>query len=539
LTFWAAFPPFDAWPLALIAPALLTWMAIRAATARRAVAATGLTQFVMWLWMHRWLVDVSAPGWITLAVYMSIFGVMFTRLLRSAVNRPGLARWPMAMLLPVIWTGIECLRGELVFNGYPWFLIAHPFINAPLLVQTADLMGAYFVGSLAAAVSGVIVDALRWRNGELHRATVNRAAGLALLAVAAAAGYGWWRIEQREAFAPGPRVLAIQTNLPQDNKIGWTLEQQLHDVTHFMELTRAAAGNHAPSDLIVWPETMLPGFGLEPDTIEILAERRSIAARFPRDIADLARELGVPLLIGSPAFLGFEVHDDEPGWTAHFNSAYLVHGGPPYQRYDKHFLTPFGETMPYISAWPWLEQRLLDFGARGMTFDLDANPEIHLINVPARNGADGVNGFTIATPICFEDTMARVCRRMAYEGGRKRVDAIINLSNDGWFGSHDAGREQHVQIARFRCIENRVPMLRAANTGISVWIDSNGFVAGVIGSGRYGTGRVEGDLVAELQLDSRRTLYGRVGDVWAWLCLALTACITLRTMWPIRQGDSP
>jgi len=211
-------------------------------------------------------------------------------------------------------------------------------------------------------------------------------------------------------------------------------------------------------------------------------------------------------------------------WDKNYNSAYLITGESPFQRYDKCFLTPFGETMPYISAWPWLEEQFLTLGAGGMSFDLDHGVEPQVIEVPCSEGS-----FTLATPICYEDTVAKLCRKSAYHQGRKRIDVFINLSNDGWFGDCDAVREQHTQIARFRCVENRVPMMRVVNTGSSSVIDSTGRIIGTIGEGRYGQARQSGYLLSSLPIDSRYTLYARIGDLWAWLCLALTVLVVVRS----------
>src|SRR5690606_29998155 len=132
-------------------------------------------------------------------------------------------------------------------------------------------------------------------------------------------------------------------------------------------------------------------------------------------------ELGVPLLIGSASFTGFRLNAQGLGeWDAHFNSAYLVNGRLPYQRYDKVFLTPFGETMPYISAWPWLEEQLLRLGARGMSFQLDHGEAIRLIEVPV--GSERADAVVVGTPICFEDTVASVVRAMVWQDGVKRTD---------------------------------------------------------------------------------------------------------------------
>ena len=154
----------------------------------------------------------------------------------------------------------------------------------------------------------------------------------------------------------------------------------------------------------------------------------------------LSEELGIPFIVGSACYTGLaaDVERDRWTWDAHYNSAYLVEGRAATARYDKVLLTPFGEVMPYISKWAWLEDRLLALGAEGMTFTLDASDGIERLPLPSAAGT-----IEIATPICFEDAVPRVIRRMTHEGGRRRAVVLVNLSNDGWFGDHDAGRAQH------------------------------------------------------------------------------------------------
>ncbi len=236
--------------------------------------------------------------------------------------------------------------------------------------------------------------------------------------------------------------------------------------------------------------------------------------------------------MGSPAWVDAALVETEGSVQLvpehQYNSAYLIQGSPPFQRYDKYQLTPFGETMPYISAWPWLEEKLLALGAQGMSFSLDANPVLRRLVLETSEGS-----FVLGTPICYEDTVGRVCRRMVYDRGRKQADLLVNLSNDGWFGRSDATRREHNQIARFRCIENRVPLARAVNTGQSVAVDSLGRVIASLGEGRYGEARRSGVLEARLTLDRRQTLYGTVGDGWGWGCLLFTAALLA---WSFRRS---
>lgn len=524
--FILAFPPVCAWPLIMVALVPLGWLALRARSTRLAIIVVFITQLTMWLWLGRWLIPVTVAGYPVYAAYMSLYATLFVWLLRRIRHRPRFTNCPMTILVPALWIGLEVLKGKIVFGGYPWFLLAHPMIEWTLFAQSADLMGTYGVSTLVAMIGGLGVDALRVRAAMLPRTALAKLGLVTLIIVGVNLGYGSWRSSQRDSLQVGPNVLVIQTNLPQDNKIGWPLEEQKKDVAEFLRQTRDAfEQGEGRADLIVWPETMLPVHGLDEETFAVLLRWRQLdEISFAREFIDLSRELGVPMLVGAPCYLGLDVQHDKWVWKTNYNSVFLVEGDPPYQRYDKHLLTPFGETMPYISAWPWLEQKLLSIGAEGMSFTLDSSEDIRLLELKW-----GDRTLRMGTPICFEDTIPRVCRKMVWNEGRKQVDLFVNLSNDGWYTRFDDGRQQHLQAARYRCIENRVPMIRAVNTGLSVLIDSFGNVAATIGKGRYGEGQIAGHLQTEILLDSRLSLYGFIGDLWAWICLVGMAVLTCLT----------
>ncbi|MCZ6837209.1 MAG: apolipoprotein N-acyltransferase [Planctomycetota bacterium] len=524
--FLLAFPPYFLWPLILVAIAPLAWMALQASSTKRALMLTFGTQFLMWLWMGRWMISVTIAGYPAYALYLSIYPLIFVWLIRRLPRNPWVAKLPMTFLLPLLWVGLECLKGSVIWNGYPWFLLAHPTIEWSVQAQSADLLGAYFVSFIVALGSGVLVDVWRWRRGLIPKAQVVKLVVFVATVFTLNIVYGVWRTSQDKVLRPGPSIFVIQTNLPQDNKIRWTHEAQVRDFRHFIQMTRERIDSlETLPDLIAWPETMLPGFGLEPEEIAFLEEGGYFPQDFfSRSIVGLRNELKVPFLVGSPVYLNLRVEDQRFAWDENYNSVYLIDGEPPYQRYDKKVLTPFGETMPYISAWPWLEKQLLSLGAQGMTFSLDSSDELRLLDLAWQD-----QKISMAAPICFEDTVASLCRQMVWREGGKKADLFVNLSNDGWYGGSSEGRIQHAQIARFRCIENRLPMVRIVNTGLSMLIDSSGNVARTIGEGRYGDGRIEGSLLADVQLDSRRTLYGSLGDMWGWICLGLTLSITAMT----------
>ncbi|MHC4141819.1 MAG: hypothetical protein ACYSUF_08065, partial [Planctomycetota bacterium] len=141
--FACSFPGLNLWPLTFAAPLPLIWLAAGAATTRRALLVVFAVQLAMWLWIQRWIIAVTVTGYPALAVYLALYGVLFVWLIRRLVRHPVTGRWPLAFVAPVVWVGIECLRGNLLFDGYPWFFAGHPLIEWPLLAQSADLLGVY------------------------------------------------------------------------------------------------------------------------------------------------------------------------------------------------------------------------------------------------------------------------------------------------------------------------------------------------------------------------------------------------------------
>jgi apolipoprotein N-acyltransferase len=562
---------------ALALPLTNWWWLLPLSAASFAVAATGASsQRVLllsvllcwggvWAWVQRWIMEVSAAGFPALVVYLVLWSSAHAVILRRVAGSIG-GRVPLAVLLPITWIGLELLRGTVVFDGYPWYFIGHPLAEVPLLAQSADLLGVPLISAIVCVVGGAAADLwLRRVTSPLPRGVLIASV---LLLLAANLSYGLFRLAESDRIAgqspaDGPLVLAIQTNLPQSNKVAWTAAQQIADFDAFRALTLAAISsqlelNRVP-DVVAWPETMLPGFGLEEETIDLLLHGDWFPGDlFSKGVLELAALVQRPLLLGSGAFDGFREADGQFLWSKRFNSAYLLDPDGTRQRYDKVFLTPFGETMPYISAFPALEARLLDLGARGMRFDLDVGTQVSPLLVVSPRGA-----WRVSTPICFEDAVSWLCREMAFEpaaetlverpgqgprsrwGVVKRADLFVNLTNDGWFGSNDAARVHHAQLARWRCIENRLPMVRSVNTGLSVAIDSSGRLRGAAVGEGYGESRAAGWLASGVLLDPRIPVYAALGDLLGWLAAAATAILLAlslvgfaRRRWLLPQASS-
>jgi apolipoprotein N-acyltransferase len=523
----AAFPPIGLYGLVFLAPLPLVWVTL---VGRHKPLVTafwvGVGTMPWWALAHIWITSVSALGFVPLAIalagYTALAVWIAARVLRFSPALIGL--WP------VLWVGVEFLRGVVLFHGYPWYLLAHPLADAAVLTWPAALFGTFAV-SLLAAVPATALAA--WRTGHPRQA-----AGLALVAVAWPA-LGLVANPWPDA-AGSIRVGIVQTNVPQSRKVAWSAEQRDRDWGRMRRLIAGAAADHP--DLIVLPEAMAPGMTLDPASFrtEVEAdlfwgrtgadgvEERVPATMLTEELLLLQRALDIPIMIGGAAYDNLRIVEADVGYNyesdARFNAAFVIDEGlPPSERYDKVLLTPFGETMPYISASPWLERQLLAFGASGMQFDLKAGTTLEPVTVRLADGST----VRIATPICFEATMPWVCRRLVT--AEPRADIMINLTNDGWFGRWTPSRQHHLLCARWRSIEDGVAMVRCANTGISCVFDQRGRVI-ALGVADPETGApvldlAEGVRTVEVPIADGRTLYTRIGDILGWLCLAGTAAL--------------
>lgn len=533
-----AFPPVGWRWVGWFALAPLGLAAARCRRGRQLLLVSWAVFAVWWAWQARWMMPLGLPSWL---------GVVFVESLAFALGAWGIKhlrhglKMPMVAALPLGWTAMDLLRSWLPFGGFNWFSLGHSQApawaeqRAGYVVQTADLFGEHTPGLLLAMTAGLIVDAALAPRRERTRLT--RAAVLWAVLVAGAIGYGAWRVGQTDRVTtPGPVIAVVQSNRPLNNRDDRPYEEVLAEIeadfVRMLTLTRGLAGATPRPAVVVWPESSVP---------EAL-NTESLPHRDGRFIADLlsqvARDARFELLVGGSSRFDWEPRAFPDGstyylWTRNRNSVYRFdpNGKLADERYDKIHLVPFGEYIPGSHTLPWIKSAVLKYFSpweHDHTVEPGSARRVFKLWVPSEDGRDWATLHAV-TPICFEDTVGRVCRRLVYQDGQKAAQVLINLTNGGWYnvpradGSYASTTQnrQHLQVATLRSIENRVPTARAVNTGISGFIDSTGRITAVVevdGNPQL----VDGVSVQAVKLDPRRPVYARVGDGPVWLLTAVS-----------------
>jgi len=448
---------------ALVAPLLLILIAFRATWNWKAFVLVFLTQLPLWLYLQKWTFDITIPGWICFSAYMSIWAPFFACLLNKVNTKLNV---PLYLTAPTLWVGIECLRGLVLFGGYPWYLTGTGMVDT-FIADLATIGSVWLVSFVTVSIAASILISTK----------LNKFPAIILICIVV----GTAVFAQMQTNNSGLiNVAVIQSNVPQSNKDRWTYEQQRKDLTSMFQMTLDAASvsESERPDLIVWPETMLPGAGFEASRKDFGEWTHQFTPFWiwPEELRLLARDVQTPILVGTQTWENIEVIETDTTVSVmpekHYNSAVLLTTDGSTQRYDKMALTPFGEWMPYVDAISALNDWVRSFAGAAQLADLEAGAEPVSLKVHSRQESQAE--FSIGTPICFEVAMPSVVRNLTWANGKQNADVLISLSNDGWFGSDYAARLQHNREARLRCIENRTSMIRAANTGVSSVIRPNG-----------------------------------------------------------------
>lgn len=509
MVLWTAFPPLGWWPVAWLAPAVWVVLArMEKLPGRRPYRAIWAAGLIHWLVLLAWvrLAHWSAWfGWWALCLYLSIYLPLFIALTRIAVRRLGIS---VVLAAPIAWTGLELARGY-ILTGFSIGLLGHTQGHWTRLIQLSDATGAYGVSFLVMLFAAGLARTIPLDSAERRWSVWPLASAAA--AVSAALLYGEYRLRQPATADAGPvHVALIQGSI--DVEFG--KDQRRESVEQYRDLSLKACREHTDLDLIVWPESMFAYWAphvtydaqapTDPEYKEQLDQGVRLFENAVLDLhtqhrAVLQQKLGRDVEV--PAFVVCtETVHFEPKKIHRYNTAVLINSqGVMTGYYNKMHPVMFGEYVPWGDWFPWV-YRLTPLGS-GLT--------------PGESPAVfPVGGVRFSPSICFESTVPHLIRSQVADLAQRRqsADVLVNLTNDGWFRG-SAGLDMHLVCSLFRAVETRKPVLIAANTGFSAWIDSAGRVL------RQGPRRRTGIMVVDVRADGRTSPYVRWGDLAAGVCL--------------------
>jgi len=434
---------------------------------------------------------LALPVFFLLVSYLALYPALFCLVIAGDFSHKKFLV-SMPLKAAVVWVALEFIRAKL-FTGFPWGLTGYSQYLYTNLIQIADITGVYGISFLIVVVNFVL--AMGWHqlenrtvsseNKKSEAAFVIVWAIVLMLVIKGILLYGHERlttVERRMANAPHRVVSVIQGNIPQAEK--WDDAYKEKTVSTYCQLSRKAPLGQR-RDLIIWPETALPFYYTWDEGIS-------------EQVNHCIRKINTWFLIGSPAFslLGKNTFK-------FFNRAYMVTPqGTVTGTYDKIHLVPFGEYVPfgkYLTFLDKLTSQAGDFSPG----TADAKP------LAFRENHAGVL-------ICFEIIFPKLVSNVVKNG----ADLLVTMTNDAWFGRSSAPL-QHFSMAVFRAVENRRSVARAANTGISGFIDPMGRI----------TGRTalfqKAALTQSVSCLNVMSFYTKYGDLFAWLCLLATAIFAM------------
>jgi len=480
-----SFPKFDIFPLAWVALAPLLVILYNKSIKQSFITGLlfGIVYFfgtIFWIYHslnHYGSISLipSLCAVLALSVYLALYPAVFCALYSSVIKKNVL---PAMFVAPALWTSLEFIR-SIALTGFPWSSLGYSQYTFTLFIQSADITGIYGISFMIVAVNGALADYFivrkRMRDKPLYSRLYTYSGWVALLVIITAnLCYGYYRMHQER---PGStiRIAIVQGNIEQDKKWDRAYQQFVSD--RYRNLSLDAISNEenpsGPPNLIVWPETAIPFF---------FGDNRESA-----DHIAFQKSLNSYLLFGAVM-----LKKDSRNNLA--NSAVLLtKEGKVSYIYDKIHLVPFGEYVPLRDMLFFVNKLVVGIGDY----------------IPGDSYTKAVTPFgSFGTPICYEIIFPGLVRKFYVKGG----DFIVTITNDAWFGD-TGGPYQHFSMAVFRAVENRKPVVRAANTGVSGFIDSSGkilmttdiFIPTVIR--------------ADLKTDQTLSFYTKYGDLFSFFCI--------------------
>lgn len=467
----------------------------------------GYVAGVVFFWgVFSWLHTVTVPGLVLVGLYMGVYFAIWSWLagvfrprnvspkqfdLQPEARSPWLSSihnlW-LALVLASAWAALEWVRGWM-FSGWGWNGLGVALHKILPLIQVAEFTGVAGLSFLV-AFANVIALATVWRFVLETKVRIRRPHYDFTLTMAAIVGLAAFGIRalQIETTVEPLRVAAVQANVPREEKFDRQYQEKIFQ--QFTRLTQVALATRPAPQLIVWPESSTPAPAL-------------LDAQNKRFVMELSASSKTDLLLGT-------IDADQEG---DYNAALLVSkSGEEVQVYRKLHLVPYGEYVPGRNTVPFIGAIVGD----QVPGDFTRGKEPVVFRLTTA-------GVMVAPLICFEDTLGELTRQFVLRG----ANLLANVTNDGWF-LRSAGSQQHLENAIFRCVETRRPMVRAANTGVTCFVNRFGRVTQVLRDSK-GSQFTEGVLsgTVEVPTNGALTFYVRHGELFAKICGALTLLVLL------------
>ncbi len=479
-----SFPDYNLWPLAWIAllPLLIS---IRHETRLRIVFLRSwifsVTGFLISLsWVRISMQEYGGvPVWMSLLflLLLSVSCAVFPSL-AMVLSIPARHRYklPMMATLPVLWVTMEFVRGEFFFKGFPWNSLGLSQFSFLPLLQNAD-WGSYYGLSFLIVMVNCTLAAILFRSRFWKHQLI-----LTGLLVISALAYGSFKLNQPETGRPFKAAI-VQGNIDQHEK--WNESSRLKILNDHLALTEQLL--HQSPDLLVWSESALTFYFRFAERYEPYGDENC-----GWRIRDVIRKAGVPLITGTLDRIGDDI----------FNSAVMVRPEGLDTYYNKEHLVPFGEYIPGGKLL-FFVNRLVSNAIGEFATGTFEGPLVY------ERGAVGMT-------ICYEQIFPKLVRNRVLGG----ADVICNITNDSWFGRSSAAM-QHFSVSCFRAVENRRPVIRAANSGISGAVDSRGRIL-------HRTGLFQQDsFIVTVHTAPEKSIYLIYGDLFAGICIFISIILCI------------
>jgi len=442
---------------------------------------------------------LSLAALLLLSFYLALYIVFFALIVTNFKNNRLSPFWGAS-----IWVALEYARSY-IMTGLPWCLLGYSQYSRLPLIQISDIAGVYGISFVIVLVNFSIYNIasltikkkfLRFNTGydsgstgydhNKHNGHALRIIGIETIFTFFLVGcilvYGYSRLKEKgdnNSKCRELRAVVVQGNI--DQSLKWDSDFQEETVSIYKKLSLKSA-DFKPQ-LIIWPETALPYFFQDTSYLS-------------KGVFEVAKITNANILFGSPAY----VKDKDS--IFYYNRAYMISKNRVFDYYDKVHLVPFGEYVPLKKYIPFVHRLVPAAG------DFSTGKKVKPIHSP---------GLKIGALICFETIFPDISRKFAAQG----AELLVNLTNDAWFGRTSAPY-QHLSMAVLRCVENGLPMVRAANTGISAFILANGKI---VDKSELFAREI---LQKKIKLTHKKTFYSQLGNIFAIL---LTVATIIKFLW--------